>query len=194
MRLAGGGGIGREAFTAFAGGALAVLLGLALGIASASVAGGARRRKAKRAAATAMLAELRWIDAVLRRVAEQGSSASDLSLDHPIIAAGLGDLALFEPETAGRIADLHYHLRGVDHEMQRYRDNPKAWAGRLPDLDRLVRHKAVGACRVVPELSKALRREGGALPPPIAASEESGGKEGLPPTPFGEGESDDWTL
>jgi hypothetical protein len=160
----------------------------------ANLAGAARRRKAKQAAATAMLAELRWIDAVLRKIAERGSSASDLSLDHPIIAAGLRELALFEPETAGRVADLHYHLRAVEQEMHRYRDNPKAWVGRLPEIDGLIRHKAVSACRLIPELGKALGREGGALPPPAPAGDESRGEGGLPPPPFREGDAEDWTL
>ena len=141
-----------------------------------------------------MLAELRWIDAVLRKIADRGSAASDLSLDHPIIASGLGDLKLFEPETAGRIADLHYHLRAVEQEMQRYRENPKAWVGRLPEVDGLIRQKAVSACRVIPELSKALHKEGGALPPTIPARDDADREGGLPTSPFGEGESDDWTL
>jgi hypothetical protein len=141
-----------------------------------------------------MLAELRWLDAVLRRIAERGSSASDLSLAHPIIAAGLRDLTLFEPDTAGRIADLHYHLRSVELEMQRYRENPKAWVGRLPEIDGLVRQRAVSACRVVPELSRALGREGGVLPPPAATTTDSDSQGGLPPTPFRDGARPDGTL
>jgi hypothetical protein len=187
-------GLARNLFTPFAWGALAVLLGGALGLTAAALAAGARRRDAKRSAATAMLAELRWLDSVLRKIADRGSSAADLSLDHPIIAAGLRDLSLFEPETAGRIADLHYHLRAVEQEMQRYRENPKAWVGRLPELDGLIRQKAVSACRVIPDLSKALHEEGGVLPPPVAPSKDASREDGLPTSPFGESESDDWTL
>jgi hypothetical protein len=187
-------GPGRDLLTPFAGGAIAVLLGVALGVAATAAAARSRRRNARRGAATAMLAELRWIDAVLRKIADRGSSASDISLDHPIVSANLRDLSLFEPETAGRIADLHYHVRAVEQEMQRYRDNPKAWVGRLPELDGLIRQKAVSACRLIPKLSEALRKEGGALPPGIPARDDADRESGLPTSPFGEGESDDWTL
>lgn len=187
-------GLGRNVLTPFAGGAIAVLLGVALGLAATALAAGSRRRNARRGAATAMLAELRWIDAVLRKVADRGSSAADLSLDHPIVSANLRDLALFEPETAGRIADLHYHVRAVEQEMQRYRENPRAWVGRLPELDGLIRQKAISACRLIPKLSEALQKEGGALPPATPARDDADREAVLPTSPFGEGESDDWTL
>jgi hypothetical protein len=185
---------GSNVVTPFAAGGLAVLFGVALGLAAAALAAGSRRRDAKRGAATAMLAELRWIDAVLRKIADRGSSAADLSLEHPIVTTTLHDLALFRPETAGRIADLHYHLRAVEQEMRRYRENPKAWVGRLPELDGLIRQKAIGACRVIPQLTEALQKEGGALPPTVPAREGADREGGLPSSPFGEGESDDWTL
>ena len=76
-----------------------------------------------------------------------------------------------------------------------YRENPKPWTGRLAEFNQFLQARAALACRAVPDLNKALRREGGALPPAVADRSGHGTETAaLPPTPFGTSESDDWTL
>jgi hypothetical protein len=184
------------------------LLPIALGAAIAIVAAwlgariaGARersaRRRARRTLATAMLLELRRVDAVLRRVVALDNAAALPALDHPIMEAALRDLTMFRTDTAARVAQFHGALRGIQHEIGDYRDNPLRWAGRLAELNQLIKSRAAAACRAVPELMRALEREGGASPPHLsepAANIAAAGTPDLPPPPFGATDGDDWTL
>jgi hypothetical protein len=177
-------------------GGLLVIVAMWIG---ARLAGGGERRarrRARRTLATAMLLELRRIDAVLRRVVALDNPASFPSLDHPIMQAALGDLTVFRTDTAARIAQFHGALRGIQHEIGEYRDNPLRWAGRLAELNQLIKSRAAAACRAVPELIKALEREGATPPPPLAESPTTSPPDvtQLPPSPFGASEGDDWTL
>ena len=156
----------------------------------------ANRRRARRTLATAMLLELRRIDAVLRRVVALDNAAALPTLDHPIMEAALRDLTVFRTDTAACVAQFHSALRGIQHEIGDYRDNPLRWAGRLGELNQLIRSRAAAACRAVPELMRALEREGGALPPHLSepAPSVAAGSPDLPPPPFGATDGDDWTL
>jgi hypothetical protein len=185
------------------GGAPALALGAGLALFAAWV--GARlssartraeRRRARRTLATAMLLELRRIDAVLRRVVALDTAGSFPPLEHPIMEAALRDLTLFETATAARIAQFHSSLRSIQHEIGDYRDNPLRWAGRLTELNQLIKGRSATACRAVPDLVKALEHEGGKPPPPLpeSPSASTANPSGLPPPPFGAHEGDDWTL
>jgi hypothetical protein len=171
-------------------GALVTLVAVFAGVFLARSQERSRRAGARRAAATALLTELRGIDATLRRVVERGSSAYDQRLGHPVLEAAFRDLTLFQAATAGRIAELHNHLRGLHHEVAQLRENPRQWTGRMAEFEELVKARAAAACRLVPELGKALHAEGGSVPP--APEARSPGE--LPPTPFGNSEGDDWTF
>jgi hypothetical protein len=175
-------------------GALLALLSVWLG---ARLAGARERRdrtRARHALASAMLLELRRVDAVLRRVVALDTPASFPSLDHPIMEGALRDLTLFDAETAARIAQFHGALRGIQHEIADYRDNPLRWAGRLGELNQLIRGRATAACRAVPELLKALERSGGSRPPHLGEPAAANERAELPPPPFGASDGDDWTL
>jgi hypothetical protein len=175
-------------------GALIALLSVWLG----ARLGGARERRdrtrARRALASAMLLELRRVDAVLRRVVALDTPAAFPSLDHPIMEAALRDLTLFDGDTAARIAQFHGALRGIQHEIADYRDNPLRWAGRLGELNQLIKARAAAACRAVPDLLKALERAGGSRPPHLGEPAASTERAELPPPPFGATDGDDWTL
>ena len=178
------------------GGGLA-LVGITIGALISGAGARMARRRARRTLATAMLLELRRIDAVLRRVVELENPASFPSLEHPIMESALRDLTLFPTDTAARIAQFHGALRGIQHEIGDYRDNPLRWAGRLGDLNQLIKSRAAAACRAVPQLLKALERAGGAPPPQLhdtPARSAAVTPSGLPPPPFGPGDADDWTL
>jgi hypothetical protein len=177
-------------------GGLIAILAAWLGARLAGLRARADRRRARRTLATTMLLELRRIDAVLRRVVALESPTSFPSLDHPIMEAALRDLTLFQTPTAARVAQFHGALRGIQQEIGDYRDNPLRWAGRLSELNQLIKSRAAAACRAVPELMKALEREGGAPPPHLPESPSSGSTDSkeLPPPPFGAGEGDDWTF
>lgn len=179
--------------------ALGVLLALLSAWLGARIARAGERRertRSRRALASAMLLELRRIDAVLRRVVALDTPSSFPSLDHPIIEGALRDLTLFNAETAARIAQFHGALRGIQHEIADYRDNPLRWAGRLGELNQLIRSRAAAACRAVPQLLKALERSGGSRPPHLGEPAPAAGGERaeLPPPPFGATDGDDWTL
>src|SRR5262245_9592889 len=149
------GSAGGAALPLLLGGGLA-LLGVAVGALAAGLAARIARRRARRTLATTMLLELRRIDAVLRRVVGLDNPTSFPSLDHPIMEAALRDLTLFRTDTAARIAQFHGALRGIQHEIGDYRDNPLRWAGRLSELNQLIKTRATAACRAVPELLRAL--------------------------------------
>ena len=177
-------------------GGVIALLATALGARIAGARERLDRRRARRTLATAMLLELRRVDAVLRRVVGLDNPASFPSLDHPIMEAALRDLTLFQTPTAARIAQFHSALRGIQHEIGDYRDNPLRWAGRLGELNQLIKTRAAAACRAVPQLMKALEAEGGAAPPHLheAPTRAPTDSKDLPPPPFGDTEGDDWTL
>ena len=177
-------------------GGLIALLATLLGARIAGARERLERRRARRTLATAMLLELRRVDAVLRRVVALDNPASFPSLDHPIMEAALRDLTLFQTATAARIAQFHSALRGIQHEIGDYRDNPLRWAGRLGELNQLIKTRAAAACRAVPQLMKALETEGGTAPPHLhePPSRTVANSQDLPPPPFGDTESDDWTL
>jgi hypothetical protein len=130
-----------------------------------------------------MLLELRRIDAVLRRVVALDTPSSFPSLDHPIMEGVLRDLTLFDAETAARIAQFHGALRGIQHEIADYRDNPLRWAGRLGELNQLIKGRAASACRAVPELVKALERSGGSRPPHLGEPPGGGADTAARPPP-----------
>lgn len=188
-------GDGKSALPLLIGGALA-LLGVIVGAFFAGLGTRSARRRARRTLATTMLLELRRIDAVLRKVVGLDNPTSFPSLDHPIMEAALRDLTMFRTETAARIAQFHGALRGIQNEIGDYRDNPLRWAGRLGELNQLIKTRAAAACRAVPELLRALEGEGGAPPPQLheTPSRAPATPSGLPPPPFGEGDADDWTM
>ena len=189
-------GIGADAGLLNVGlGAILALLSAWLGARIARAGERRERTRGRRAIASAMLFELRRIDAVLRRVVALDTPSSFPSLEHPIMEGALRDLTLFNAETAARIAQFHGALRGIQHEIADYRDNPLRWAGRLGELNQLIKGRAAAACRAVPELLKALERSGGARPPHLGEPPASGGERAeLPPPPFGATDGDDWTL
>jgi hypothetical protein len=190
--------LGREASSeggaTFFLGALVALIAAALGFGAGRSRERAERRKARRGLSTGVLAELRRIDGVLRKMITQDSPSTSAPLDHPIIEASLRDLPLFRPETAARIAHFHTLLRSVQATAAEYREKPMLWAGRLREFNQLLKARAAAACRAVPELTKALRDDGGITPP--AADKAEGESEGkaLPPPPFDSTETDDWTM
>ena len=192
VTTSGGGG---DPLSLVLGGVLA-LLAVWMGTRIAGAREHRERRRARRTLATAMLLELRRLDAVLRRVVSLDNPASFPSLDHPIMEAALRDLTLFDTETAARVAQFHGALRGIQSEIGDYRDNPLRWAGRLGELNQLIKGRAAAVCRAVPDLLKALEREGGTPPPHLTEtpSTPAAVPSDLPPPPFGTGEGDDWTL
>jgi hypothetical protein len=116
----------------------------------------------------------------------------------PILFSAVSIQASLYPgnRTAARIAQFHGALRGIQNEIGDYRDNPLRWAGRLGELNQLIKTRAAAACRAVPELLRALEGEGGAPPPQLheTPSRAPATPSGLPPPPFGEGDADDWTM
>ena len=175
-------------------GALVGVISALLGFAAARWGQRSDQRRSRAALATAMLAELRWLDALLRSIVNQGASQPDYPVDHPIIEAALRGLTLFRPESAVRIAHFHDLLRSLRYEMTQLRDNPRRWTGRMAEYDRLLKARAAMACRAVPDLMKALVREGGEPPPPLSDRSLHAEPGDIPPTPFAGADGEDWSL
>lgn len=152
------------------------------------------RRRARRTLATACLAELRRLDGVLRRIVGAGPLTPLPPLDHPVLEAALADLTIFRPALAARLAQFDGALRALAHEIVEARDLAPARGSRPGELAEAVKNRAAAACRAVPELAKALEKDGARSLPP--GHEAAGAHESLqlPPPPFGAGDGDDWTL
>ena len=142
-----------------------------------------------------MLLELRRLDAVLRRVVALDNPASFPSLDHPIMEAALRDLTLFRTETAARIAQFHGALRGIQHEIGDYRDNPLRWAGRLGELNQLIKGARRGGLPRRSGAVKALERKA-APAAPLHERRPAGDHHAVRPAPTAvrRGDGDDWTM
>lgn len=163
----------------------------------ARIAGGRERRQRQRTRATlatAMLLELRRIDFVLRRIVALADPTSAPPLDHPILESALRDVTLFDRETAARITQFHGALRGVQHEIADYQNNPSRWAGRLAELNRVIKGRAGATCWAMPALIKQLERAGGTPPPHLPETAAAPlDPTSLPPPPLGPAEGDEWT-
>ena len=84
-------------------------------------------------------------------------------------------------------------MRSLQATASEYREKPMLWAGRLGEFNQLLKARAAAACRAVPELTKALRNDGGIAPPAADKAEGESEGEALPPTPFDSTETDDST-
>jgi hypothetical protein len=150
----------------FAGGLLTILAA-GLGYIAARYQGWIDRRRDRRALATAMLSELRWLEGLLRQVYDHGPASFYDPFDHPVLAGLLERLDLFAPTTAERLSHFHSLLRDVRAGVNEYRVNADKLGTRKDEYRRFLKAKAFFAASAVQGLKDALLSEGGALPPKI---------------------------
>ena len=168
-------------------GAVIALVSAALGFFGARSESWFERRRARKTLASALLAELRWLDGMLRQVVKNGPNSYYDPLDHPFTSAAISQLTLFSHATALPIAHFYGLLRDVRVGINAYLLRPEQVAGRREEYARFIKVKAYFAASAVPELKDALVEAGGSLPPPYSETAVKGTAiPQLPPSSFGE--------
>lgn len=171
---------------AFVYGALLALVSAALGFLGARSESWFERRRARRTLATGLLAELRWLDGILRQIVKHGPGSYYDPLDHPFTEAAIAQLTLFDHDAAERIAHFHSMLRDVRAGLNEYRLRPEVIAERREGYKHFLKGKAYFAALTIPSVKEALTRAGGALPPPFTERTIEGTAiPQLPPSSFG---------
>ena len=162
-----------------------IILGAALGYLGARYLETLARKRARKTLATAVLAELRWLENILYQICEHGPTSFIDPLEHPMIEAALPHLLLFQPNTAEKLSHFHNLLRDVRGLMNRYRQNAKSVNTRTAEFVHFTRVKAYYAITAIAGLAEALRSEGGCMPPRIKEQQIEGRVlPDLPPRTF----------
>lgn len=170
----------------FLNGAILALVSAALGFLGARSKSWVERRRARKTIASGLLAELRWLDGILRQIVQHGPASSYDPLGHPFTEAAISQLTLFDQPTAQRIAHFHAMLRDVRAGVNEYRARPEAVAERREEYKRFLKSKAYFAAQAVPALKDALLEAGGSLPPSYTEKTIEGTAiPELPPSSFG---------
>lgn len=144
------------------------------------------RRERRTVLASALLVELRALNGVLRQVAGGGVPYGD-PFHHPVLEATLGELSLFERETAVALTHFRNLLLDAQHDV---RAAHRAQSGDMGPqmfyvLNDSVKVKATYAANAIRDVKAALLKSGGQLPPPIR--ERPATREAPPqllPSPF----------
>lgn len=146
----------------------------------------ARERKARRAVlATALLAELRFLNGVLRQVAVGGVPQGD-PFAHPVLEAALRELGLFERDAAVALTHFRGFLLDVRNDARAAHQEARTSAPRMfYVLNESVKVKATYAANAIKDLKAAMLASGGQLPPPIRERPVTvGSLPQLLPSPF----------
>jgi hypothetical protein len=129
----------------------------------AAVAQSKRERRERRVAiATALLTELRWLERILRKLAQHNeAAASTVRPTTDVHDEFQSEFLLFGPETLR----LLLYFRGLIRDIELSRENIRAGLAPVDgDAHHFFRVKAAGAASLIPELRRLLEGEGGASP------------------------------
>lgn len=176
----------------FRDGAILAIASAALGFIAARSEGWFERRRARKTLATGLLAELKWLDGLLRQVIRKGPGAFYDPFDHPFTESAIAQLTLFDSALTERIANFHAMLRDVRAGINEYRARPGALGAREEEFKRFLKAKAYFAAKAIPSLRDALLSAGGSLPLPNTETTVDGAAlPALPPSSFGKLPQDD---
>jgi len=162
-----------------------VAIGAALGFGARIVEQARERRRRRRAIATVLLDELRWIELTMRQLhgeqnaARRGGSPIGSTL---LRVRNSDDLFLFSPTTIS-------HLLNIAGTLVAIEDVTAAFQSKKLDVSahRLVSANAGFICERIPGVKDDLVREGGTPPPPEPLSIAYDGEvKALPPLAFPE--------
>lgn len=159
---------------------LILLLGAGIGFFLTRIDRLLNSRKRRRVLATAALGDLRWLDHILRQMAEHGATVYD-ALEHPALTVLLANVDLLKLSAVEKLMDFHALLRDVRAANDYFAQNSEK-SGLLFSL----KAKSAFAVRAIPELTDALIDAGGAkLGPMRAQSVLPGQSLAMPDPPFG---------
>ncbi len=108
---------------------LILLLGAGLGFILSRVGVKIESTARRQLLSTAALAELRWLDGILREIVEKGPSAYD-DLRHPALTALVAEVHIFDVKTVKALADFQAQLRDVQEGNIWYSANRQDLVGR----------------------------------------------------------------
>lgn len=165
-------------------GGLLALGGAVLGFVLSRLEKWIEERAARRTIATALLAELRWLEGMFHQIHEYGPSSFYDPLEHPALLHAIDNLALFGPRTAERLTHFHNLLRDVQAAVNQYRENRPELRGSRQEIIDFIKAKTVFAAGAVGDLAGALRDVGGQMPDHIKERPIEGGRSALPPRAF----------
>lgn len=165
---------------------LILLLGAGIGFFLTRIDRLVDSRKRRRVLATAALGDLRWLDHILRQMAEQGATVYD-ALKHPALTVLLANVDLLKLSAVEKLMDFHALLRDVraanDYmaRISTHLTEEKA-TRRLEEL----KAKSGYAVRAIPELVAVLMDAGGAKLGPLRGESVLPGQFfAMPDPPFG---------
>lgn len=138
------------------------------------------RRSLRKSLASALLSELKRLEAGLRQIHANGSRGH-VAWHRPVVDTAFRQLALFSPATSQYLADFSSLHEDVRFGLAIGRENGM---NGNQDYERSLRTRAAFAIEVIPRLVEALERDGGEMPPrrPDPAAEEV---PDLQESPFG---------
>lgn len=178
--------------TEFVQNGILVLVSAGLGFAAARWEMWSERRRSRKALASALLSELRWIDGILRQIVQYGPASYYDPLQHPMTETAIAHLTLFDSRTIQKIAHFHGLLRDVHAGINEYRERPTLVQERKQEYARFIKGKAYFAATAIHPLVAALTSLGGEMPPPMSEPTiASPDIPKLPPSAFGKLPADD---
>lgn len=164
---------------------LILLLGAGIGFFLTRIDRLVNSRKRRRVLATAALGDLRWLDHILRQMAEQGATVYD-GLEHPALTVLLANVDLLKLSAVEKLMDFHALLRDVRAANDYFAQNPDRLFEQKSAHLLALKAKSVFTVRAIPELMDALIDAGGEkLGPMRAQSVLPGQSFAMPDPPFG---------
>lgn len=143
-------------------GGLLALLGAALGYWAGFLQQRREDKKRRHSVATALLAELRPLERMLRVRAKHTKAAeSTVQIRMPVFDRFESDLPLFDPSTTHALLELRAYVRDIENSADLLAGDRSAVTERAHHYMRL---KATGAANVLPEVVRALKSAGGIAP------------------------------
>jgi hypothetical protein len=147
----------------FAQGSLSALVGAALGYWVGFLQKYREDRKRRQNVATALLAELRPLERMLRTRAEHAKAAeSTVQIQMPVFDQFASDVLLFKSPATHALLELRGFIRDIENTAELF-------VGERGTADERANHymrlKAIAAANLIPRVTKLLEAAGGVFPP-----------------------------
>jgi hypothetical protein len=161
------------------------IIAVLVGVIAAYVAGRVHerldRRRRRTAVASALLYELRLMEANMRDIAKAArpSQMAVAAVPYPMHDALLAELVLFKPATVQAVLNAYGWFRDVRHNIDLVRNGTLDGG---PERDAILQQRARHGAVSVPAAYHALIKEGGTEPKGAYLASDDGGF--LPPSPF----------
>ena len=147
----------------FAVGSLSTLIGAVLGYWAGWLQKHREEGRRRRSVATALLAELRPLERMLRTRAEHTRAAqSTVQINMPVFDNFASDLTLFEAPATHALLELRAFVRDIENSAALFADERSK-----PDerANHYMRLKAIAAANLIPKVRTLLEAAGGIAPP-----------------------------